>query len=70
MTTNMRTRRLEKALALGGDPPSVECSGLPKLLCVSWHCKGLLFEDCDRDHSILLDSVAEEFMGWYQVAYA
>jgi hypothetical protein len=70
MVTNMRTRRVTEALALGGDPPSVVHSGVPKLMCVSWYCKGLCFEYCDRDHSVLSDSQAKEFMGWCQAVYA
>jgi hypothetical protein len=43
LATNMRTRRVAEALALGGHPPSVVRSGVPKLMCVSWHFKGLCF---------------------------
>jgi hypothetical protein len=70
MAAKMSTRRVAEAFALGGDPPAVVRSGLPKLMCVSWHCKGLCFEDCDRDHSVSSDSEAEEFMGWCQATYA
>jgi hypothetical protein len=66
----MRTRSVAEALALGGDPPLVVHSGEPKLMCVYWHCKGVCFDDCDRDHSTSSDSEAEEFIGWCQVAYA
>jgi hypothetical protein len=45
MATDMRTRRVAEALALGGDPPLVMHSGVPTLLCVLWHCKGVCFED-------------------------
>jgi hypothetical protein len=66
----MRTRRVADALAVNGDPSSVLRSGVPKLMCVSWHCKGVCFDDCDRDHSASSDSEADEFMAWCQVAYA
>jgi hypothetical protein len=70
MATNMLTRRVAEALTLGVDPPSVMRSGAPKLMCVSWYCKGVCFEDCNRDHSTSSDSEADEFMGWCQAAYA
>jgi hypothetical protein len=70
LATHMRTIRVAEALVLGGDPPSVVRSGEPKFMCVSWHFKGVCFEDCYRDHSTSSDSEAEEFMGWCQVAYA
>jgi hypothetical protein len=37
MATSMRTKRVAEALALGGDPSSVIRSGVPKLMCLSWH---------------------------------
>jgi hypothetical protein len=51
MVTNMRTKCVVEALSLGGGPTSVMRSGVPKLMCISWHCKGVCFKDCDRNHS-------------------
>jgi hypothetical protein len=69
LATNIQTRCVAEALVLGGDPPSVVCSGEPKLMCVFWNGKGICFNDCDREHSISSASEAEEFMGWCHVAY-
>jgi hypothetical protein len=74
LVRNMRTRRVAKPLALDGGPSlaaHLRWYTMGSLSsCVPWHCKGICFEDCDRDHSTSSDSEAEEFVRWCQAAYA
>jgi hypothetical protein len=70
LAVNIRNRRIFEVTALAGDPPTLNQNGSAKLTCVSWHAKGMCFEDCDRDHEVQLAAEATEFMGWCQLAFA
>jgi hypothetical protein len=69
LEVNVKTRRIFEAIALAGNPPTVNREGGTKLTCVSWHAKGMCFEDCDRDHSMQTEAETKEFMGWCQLAF-
>jgi hypothetical protein len=51
-------------MVLAGDPPTVNRDESTKLTCVSWHAKGMCFDDCERDHAVQTDAEATEFIGW------
>jgi hypothetical protein len=57
-------------MILAGDPPTFNRDGSTKLTCVSWHAKGMCFDDCERDHAVQTDAEATEFMQWCQLAFA
>jgi hypothetical protein len=67
---NVRSRRIAEVMVLAGDPPTVNRDGSTKLTCVSWHAKGMCFDDCERDHAVQTDAEATKFMGWFQLAFA
>jgi hypothetical protein len=67
---NVRTRRIADAMVLAGNPPTVARDGSTKLTCVSWHAKGMCFDDCERDHAVQTEAEATEFMAWCHVAFA
>jgi hypothetical protein len=69
LAVNVRIRRIFEAIALAGDPPIVNRNGSAELTCVSWHAKGMCFEDCDRDHTVQSEAEATKFMGWCQLAF-
>jgi hypothetical protein len=69
---NVRTRTMREAIALGGDPPRVTRSGREMPTCLSWHCKGTCFANCDRaeDHVANSTIEANNLYGWSQRAFA
>jgi hypothetical protein len=69
-TANVKTRRIAKAMVLAVNPPTVNRDGNTKLTCVSWHAKGMCFDDCERDHAVHTEAEATEFMAWCHIALA
>jgi hypothetical protein len=60
---NVRTRRVQQAIALAGPPPKHMRGGVSDCMCVSWHAKGIFFEHCDRvaDHLPMNSAESTEF---------
>jgi hypothetical protein len=69
LSVNVCTLRIFEAISLAGDPPTTNRDGGTTLTCVSWHAKGVCFEEYDRDNAVQTDAEATEFMGWCQVAF-
>jgi hypothetical protein len=67
---NVRARRVSKPILLAGTPPGVSRSGATGPVCVSWHAKGLCYDDCARasDHGVLNAEERLEFHAWCQIA--
>jgi hypothetical protein len=57
-------------MVLAGDPPTINRDGSTKLTCISWHAKGMCFDDYERDHAVHTEAEATEFMTWCHVAFA
>jgi hypothetical protein len=69
---NVRTRRVQQAIALAGPPPQHMRNGVSECMCVSWHTKGIYFENCYRvaDHLPMNTAESTEFHAWCAVVYA
>jgi hypothetical protein len=69
---NVRTRRVQQAIALAGPPPQHMRNGVSECMCVSWHARCICFENCDRvaDHLPTNTAESTEFHAWCAVAYA
>jgi hypothetical protein len=69
---NVRTHRVQQAIALAGSPPRHMRSGVSECMCVSWHAKGVCFEHCDRvaDHLPMNPAESTEFHAWCAIAFA
>jgi hypothetical protein len=69
---NVRARRVSEAILLADTPPRVSRSGAAGSVCVSWHAKGLCYDDCARssDHGVLKAEETMELQVWCQIAYA
>jgi hypothetical protein len=53
LATNVRTRRVAAAIELaGGTPAAVLRDGVECERCISYHAKGICYDNCDRkaDH--------------------
>jgi hypothetical protein len=70
LAVNVRSRQIAEAIALAGDTPTVNRDGGTNLTCVSWHAKGMCFDDCDRDHAVHTKAEAMGFVGRCQLALA
>jgi hypothetical protein len=71
-STNVRNRRVTAAIALAGNPPQHVRGGESSNMCVSYHAKGLCFENCERaaDHVPMTEAETAEFHEWCSTAYA
>jgi hypothetical protein len=69
---NVQARRVSEDIILVGTPPGVVRIGATGPVCVSWHAKGLCYDDCAQsiDHGLLIAEEAMEFHACCQVAYA
>jgi hypothetical protein len=69
---NVRTRRVQQAIALAAPPPQHMRSGVSECMCVSWYAKCICFENCDRvaDHLPMNTAKSTEFHAWCAVVYA
>jgi hypothetical protein len=70
--TNVLNRRVTAAIALEGNPPQHFRGGESNNMCVSYHAKGLCFENCERaaDHVPMTEAETTEFREWCSTAYA
>ena len=69
----VRTMSVRAAIAAAGAAaPMVRRNNEEVATCVSWHAKGMCYENCDRkaDHGRLTVAEAEAFHTWCAAAYA
>jgi hypothetical protein len=69
---NVRGRRVLQAIVLAGPPPQHVRGGVTECACVSYHAKGICYDNCDRaiDHVPMSDAEATEFHDWCAIAFA
>lgn len=73
LATNVRTRRVAAAIELaGGTPAAVQRDGAECERCISYHAKGICYDNCDRkaDHVAMPAEEADVFYAWCQRAFA